>query len=61
MKDIKDVRVGSNPKVIAIVIDQSNTHDSVIVFSLSKGREKECFDVVKDHEIMWDLKGDPYI
>lgn len=61
MQSIKDVRLGSNPEIMVIIVDQSHHLDCILVWSMKKNQEKEAFDVAKDYEILWDYQGNPYV
>ena len=58
---IKDIRVGSHPKNIAVIVNQSHINDCVITWNLDKNVEKEAFDVQGVYEVLWDEYGSPYI
>jgi len=60
-KYIADVRSGSNPSLISLIIHQSQKHNCVITWNMSKGNEKEAFDVDNNFELLWDYRGDPFI
>ena len=58
---IIDVRVGSNTKIIAIILELDSHQDCVVTWNLEKLEEKEIFDVPRGYEILWDHHGYPYI
>ena len=58
---IKSLRTGSEPEMIAIVVDQSEETDTVFQWDLKGNAEFEAFDVGKNYEIIWDSKGVPVV
>jgi len=58
---IKEIRVGSNDKDIAIIVNNSANNDTVINWNLKKNKEKQSMDVGKVYEIVWDKEGKLFI
>jgi len=46
-KFITDVRSGSNPKHIAIIVHQSSSSNCIVTWNIEKNLEKSAFDVPK--------------
>ena len=61
MTFMKEVRTGSNPNLIVIIIHRSKATDKVFTWNLKRNIEFESYDVPKRYEMLWDRKGNPYI
>lgn len=60
-KRILDVRIGSNSKYLAILININMNCDCIIIWNILINAEKIAVDVSKSYEVLWDNKGYPYI
>ena len=43
------------------MFDQYNKSDTVVIWDLENDTEKNTFEVDKNHQIIWDYKGIPYL
>lgn len=55
------MRIGSSKKYIAIFLNINFNNDCIIIWDLFKNCEKIAVDVSKKYEVLWDIKGYPYI
>lgn len=59
-KFIKDIRVGVG-KYCAIILNQTQQKDSILIWNISADIEDRFVDVDKDHQVLWDFNGLAYI
>ena len=58
---MKEVRTGSDPKMIVIILHRSGSTDKVFTWDIKRNIEYESYDVPKRYEMLWDRNGHPYI
>ena len=58
---IKEVRTGSNPDLIVIIVQQTKDLDSIISWDIDNNTEFSCNDIEEEYLVIWDSRGLPYI
>ena len=58
---IKEVRTGSNPEIVVLIVQQSKDVDSVISWNVNSNTEFSCNDIEEEYVVIWDRSGFPYI
>ena len=58
---IKEIRTGSDPSKIVLVVQQSKNRHTIFTWSTRENIQMEAFDVGKEYAIIWDKLGNPYI
>lgn len=62
LSQIKEVRTGSNPDVIVLIVQNEEQNIEIFTWSLIDNSEQEAYEIGKEEfEILWDLTGNPYI
>ena len=58
---IDDIRTGSVPTFICIIVTNSQDSDNVIIWDMDNDIEGESYEIEEDYLVVWDIKGKPYI
>lgn len=58
---ISDLRTGSLPQYICIIVGNTYDADNVIIWDMDKDLEGESYEIEEDYLVVWDIKGKPYI
>lgn len=58
---IRRVRAGSNPNNLTIVVRQSMSSDSFLIWNMRQNTEEQQFDLTLDAQTVYDSHGLPYI
>jgi len=58
---IKEIACGTNSELIVIICEGNDQTDVLYVWNIENGCSGGFYDIGKDYDIIWDLKGNPYI
>jgi hypothetical protein len=58
---IKEIACGTNSELIVIICEGNIETDVLYIWNIENDCNNGFYDIGKDYDIIWDLKGYPYI